>query len=371
MPSETMTPKERWLAVLQRQTPDRTPMDYWATAETTQKLMTHLGCNERELYQRLHIDRVVTVGPTYTGPPVANDCDVFGCRYKNVDYGEGIYAECVHNPLIDYHSVAEIERHYIWPDPDWYDYSSISQQLAGWEDYPVRGGGSEPLLIYKKLRGQEQAFIDLIENPEIVHYCLDKLFGLAYENTQRIYERIPGQVTLSYVAEDMGAQDGLMFSLAHISEFLLPWMQRMIDLAHQAGAYAFFHSDGAIRQVLPAMIELGIDILNPIQWRCKGMERHALKRDFGDCVIFHGGVDNQQTLAFGSIEDVRQEVRDNLNILGAGGGYILAPCHNLQTVSPPENIVALYETGRDEGWTRFRADRTRSVADMSPIAPLA
>jgi uroporphyrinogen decarboxylase len=165
-----------------------------------------------------------------------------------------------------------------------------------------------------------------------------------------------------------------MFSLDHIRQFLLPRMRRMIDLAHQAGAFAFFHSDGAIRPVLPEMIDLGINVLNPVQWRCKGMERRALKRDFGDRVIFHGGVDNQYTLAFGSAEEVRQEVRDNLRILGAGGGYILAPCHNIQAISPPENIVALYETGRDEGWTRLHPPYPRRVCSetsMPPIAPLS
>ena len=209
--------------------------------------------------------------------------------------------------------------------------------------------GSEPFLIYKSLRGQEQAFIDLIQHPDIVHYCLDKLFDLAYENTRRIYEQMPGRVMLSYVSEDLGSQEGLMFSLEHIREFLLPRMKRIIDLAHEAGVYVFHHSDGAIREVIPDMIEIGIDLLNPIQWRCKEMDREGLKRDFGKDVVLHGGVDNQYTLAFGTVEEVRQEVRDNLRILGAGGGYILAPCHNIQAVSPPENIVAMYETGYREG----------------------
>ena len=94
---------------------------------------------------------------------------------------------------------------------------------------------------------------------------------------------------------------------------------------------------------------MGVDVLNPIQWRCTGMDRAELKRDFGDQLVFHGGVDNQQTLAFGTADDVRAEVADNLRLLGAGGGYILAPCHNIQAVSPPENVVALYEAGYDLG----------------------
>ncbi|MCD6169071.1 MAG: uroporphyrinogen-III decarboxylase-like protein [Candidatus Latescibacteria bacterium] len=350
MVKETMTPRERWLAVLKRQKPDRVPMDYWATREATEKLMKYLGCeDERALFERLHIDRVVTVGPRYVGPSLPKDTDVFGCRHKEMDYGTGVYSECIYHPLAQYKTVDEIKRNYRWPNPDWWDYSEIHKQVIGNEQYPIRGGGSEPFLTYKKLRGQEQAFMDLILHPEIVHYCLDKLFHLCYENTLRIYEQIPGQVMITYVAEDFGSQEGLMYSPQQIREFFIPRMKRMIDLAHQAGAYVFHHSDGAIREILPDMIEAGIDVLNPIQWRCKGMEREGLKRDFGDQVIFHGGVDNQYTLAFGSVEEVRQEVKDNLRILGEGGGYILAPCHNIQAVSPPENIVAMYETGYEYG----------------------
>ena len=118
-----------------------------------------------------------------------------------------------------------------------------------------------------------------------------------------------------------------------------------MKLAHDAGAYVFTHTDGAIRKIIPDLIDAGTDILNPIQWRCPGMEREALKRDFGHRFVFHGGVDNQQTLPFGTPEDVRAEVRDNLRILGDGGGYILAPCHMIQAITPPENVVAMYEEG--------------------------
>ncbi len=348
---ETMTPKERWLAVLRREKPDRVPMDYWGTPEATDKIMRYLGCaTVDEMFTRLHIDRPVDVGPRYVGPPPEPGCDIYGCRHRDVDYGTGVYSEVVYHPLAQYTSVEEIEDHYTWPTVDWYDYSVIPEQLKGNEHRPVRGGGSEPFLTYASLRGLEQAYMDLALNPEIVHYCLDKLFDFAYENTRRIYEQIPGQVTFSYVAEDLGSQEKLLFSKRHIHEFLLPRMKRMMDLVHEGGTYVFTHSDGAVRPVIPDLIAIGMDVLNPIQWRCKGMEREGLKRDFGERIIFHGGMDNQQTLPFGSVEDVRREVIDNLTILGAGGGYILAPCHNIQAVSPPENIVAMYETGYYEGW---------------------
>ncbi len=352
MPRETMSARERWKAVLDRQTPDRVPMDYWATAEASEKLVKHLGCADiDEALSRLHVDRPLTVGPRYVGPPTKNGEDPFGCRHRRVEYSTGAYDECIFNPLARYDSVEEIEAEYSWPKADWWEYSGIPNQVTGKEDRPIRGGGSEPFLKYCHLRGQEQAYMDLVMNPEMVHYCLDKLFDLAYANTVRIYEQIPGQVMITYVAEDLGSQESLLFSPAHIHEFLLPRMKRIMDLAHEAGAYVFSHSDGAVKEIIPDLISIGADVLNPIQWRCRGMDRAELKRDFGDKVVFHGGMDNQTTLAFGSVADVRSEVFDNLRLLGEGGGYILAPCHNIQAVSPPENVVAMYETCYINGWS--------------------
>jgi uroporphyrinogen decarboxylase len=379
MPKESMTPKERWLAVLRREKPDRVPMDYWSTPEFSAKLIRHLGMSTMSEHalvaalnspaydstlkpvegyaalirtlQQMKVDFLITVGPEYVGPALPDDTDVFGVEYRDISYGSGEYAEASSHPLAGFSTVEEIEANYRWPDPDWWDYSAISRQIVGWEEYAIRGGGSEPFLTYKFLRGDEQALMDLVLNPEIVDYCLGKLFELAYQNTLRIYEAVPGKVNVTYVAEDMGGQDALMFSKKHIRRYLLPGMKRIIDLAHQAGAYVFHHNDGNCRAIIPDMLELGIDVLNPVQWRSKGMEREGLKADFGERLIFHGGVDNQFTLPFGSVDEVRQEVLDNLRILGADGGYILAPCHNIQPVSPPENIVAMYQACYENSWS--------------------
>jgi uroporphyrinogen decarboxylase len=379
MPKESMTPKERWLAVLHRQQPDRVPMDYWSTPEASARLIKHLGFSqksERELVrdfdmdgcekllhpshgiqalhkalEYLHVDFVISPVARYVGPTLAPDTDVFGTHYRSIDYGTGEYSEAVTHPLAKFNSVEEIEANYSWPNPDWWDYSEVARQIEGWEDYPVRGGGSEPFLTYKYLRGDEQGMVDMALNPEIVEYCLGKLFELAYQDTLRMYEAIPGKISHSYVAEDMGGQDNLMYSKTHIRRFLLPGMKRIAELTRQGGGFVFHHNDGACRPIIPDMIEqVGIQALNPIQWRSKGMDRAGLKRDFGERLIFHGAVDNQYTLPFGSVAEVRQEVQDDLRILGAGGGYILAPCHNIQPVSPPENIVAMYEAGYEYGW---------------------
>ena len=349
MPKETMTSKERWLAVLKRQKPDRLPVDYWATAEVTKMMLKYYGlANDREMFKKLHIDKPVGVAPLYTGPALPKDTNEFGVTFRSISYGTGSYLEAATAPLAAYETVEAIEKNYKWPSPDWYDYSVIPSQLKGLEEYPVAGGYCEPFLTYKRLRGEEQSLVDLAADPEICNYILDKLYGLAFESIKRIYEQIPGKVTYTYVAEDVGGQEDLMFSPEHIRQYFLPRMKKVIEFVHQNDAYSFHHTDGAVRKIIPDLIATGHDILNPVQWRCKGMEREGLAKDFGSKLIFHSAVDNQQTIPFGTPEDIRKEVAENVKIFGRG--YIIGPCHNLQAVTPPENIAALYEAAHEQAF---------------------
>lgn len=341
-----MTSRERFLAVLHREKPDRVPMDYRATHEVDVMLMKHLGCEDMfGVYKKLHIDPVIDLEPKYCGSPIPEDRDPFGIRYENTDYGLGQYRNPVFYPLAKFNTIEELEKKYTWPSPDWYDFSCLEKMVNGKEECVFRCFGSEPFGYYKYLRGVEQGYIDLIENKAFISHCLVKLYDIAYEMTRRIYETVPGKVIWTWVAEDVGSQEGLLCSLDIIKELFIPHMKRMVDLVHQAGSYAFHHSDGAVFENIPNIIGIDMDVLDPVQWRCKGMDRQRLKDTFGDQIIFHGAMDNQQTLAFGTVADVRQEVEENLRILGHNGGYLLGPCHNLQAVSPVENIIAMYETG--------------------------
>jgi len=123
----------------------------------------------------------------------------------------------------------------------------------------------------------------------------------------------------------------------------------MADLARSFGIHVFYHTDGAARVFVPDLIDVvGIEVLNPLQWRCPGMELAGLVRDFGGRIAFHGGIDNQQTLPFGLVEDVVKEVKEVAAIM-KGSRWICSPCHNIQPVTPTANIVAMYETIREIG----------------------
>jgi uroporphyrinogen decarboxylase len=342
-----MTPRQRWLALLAGKSADRIPTDYQATAEVTQRVLKDLDCpDEESLWQKLHIDQRRFVEPTWkrTHHPDDPQADLWGIRYRKADYGGGAYDEPSYQPLAAAQTVAEVHAHR-WPDPDDFDYRPITETLATADGFrPIHAGCYEPFLLYGYLRGLQQAFEDLVLNPDIADAILGHIFDFYDEHHRRIFEAGQGRIDLTWVAEDLGAQTGPLMSLATYRRFLLPNQIKMADLARSYGVHVMYHTDGAARVFLPDLIDrVGIEILNPIQWRCPGMEREKLVAEFGSRVIFHGSIDNQQTLAFGSVEDVVNEVRESVEIY-ASARWICAPCHNLQPVSPTANIVAMYET---------------------------
>jgi uroporphyrinogen decarboxylase len=344
-----MTPRERWLALVAGKSADRIPTDYQATAEVTARLLADLACQDEEsLWRKLHIDRRRFVEPRWkrTHHPDDPQADLWGIRYRKADYGGGAYDEPVHQPLAQAQTVADVHAHR-WPSADDFDYSVISQALDTDDGFrPIHAGCYEPFLLYGYLRGLQQAFEDLALNPDIADAILGHIFDFYYEHHRRIFEAGRGRIDLTWVAEDLGAQTGPLLSLATYRRFLLPNQIKMADLARSYGVHVMYHTDGAARLFLPDLIDrVGIEILNPIQWRCPGMERERLVADFGRRVIFHGSIDNQQTLPFGSVDDVVREVRESIAIY-ASARWICAPCHNLQPVSPTANIVAMYEAIR-------------------------
>lgn len=339
-----MTPRARWRATLAGQPRDRIATDIWATAEMYAALRDHLGVSSNEaVWDALEIDAVRSVATRYVGPPLPADTSVWGVKYAQVSYGAGAYAETAVSPLAATQTVAEIEAH-PWPKTEWYDVSHIPARLAELgDDLIVRGGAYEPFLLYCSMRGMEQACMDLIADPAIVEAALAHIFDFYDDVNRRVLEAGGGRIDLFYLAEDLGGQHGPLFSLETYERFLMPHQARMAQLARDHGAAVFYHSDGVMRSFLPHLIEqVGIDILNPLQWRCPGMELPELVRDVGRDIAFHGGIDNQHTLPFGSPDDVREQVAWVGQVM-ADARWVCAPCHNLQSNTPPQNVVAMYQ----------------------------
>lgn len=347
-----MTPRERWLALLSGQTPDRIPTDYWATDEVTERLCRDLRCADLEgLYTKLHIDGVIRISPPHATDHFPGDtaADIWGIKRQRVDYGAGTYDEFETHPLESVSTVEEIHA-FRWPRASDHDFDAYRRLVSKAPRHRmIRSGEYEPFLIYCAMRGMEQAMMDLLVEPEIAGAALQHLFDYFYELNARTFEIGRGIIDIYYQAEDLGGQTGLLFGLNQIREFIIPNQKKMADLAKSFGVHVFYHTDGAAREILPDLIDVvGIEVLNPIQWRCPGMEREGLVRDFGRKVVFHGAMDNQQTLPFGSPADVRNEVLENIRIF-SGARWICAPCHNIQPNTPTENIVMMYETIHEHG----------------------
>ncbi len=356
-----MNSKQLILAAIDRKRLDRVPCDYWATPEITETLKRYLGIqDDLELWKKLRVDKIISLTPDYlnpapkhyVGPPMADDEDIWKTKYVPVAYseGKGTYEEISSSPLAKMDTIEEIEANYVFPKADWFDLSWLEQECHRYPDYAMECGFAAPFYIYNTIRGLEKSLLDLAGNRDYAHYVIGEICDFLYHINERLFEAGNGLIDITQVTDDFGTQENLMISPHMFDEFFRPHYRRFIKLAQDHGIRIFHHDDGAIRPLIPRLIEVGIEVLNPIQWRLSGMSAKELKAEFGHVLCFHGGVDNQRTLPFGKPKDVEREVIHLPDTLASDGtGYIIAPCHNLQPITPVENIIRMYEAAHYYG----------------------
>ena len=289
---------------------------------------------------------VRAVEPRYIGPPLPPNTDIWGVRRKNVSYGAAGYDEIAEYPLKDAQSITDLET-YPWPTTDWFDYDSLNQSIAvanidGEHCLMVSNGNIFESSWY--MRGFEQIFMDLVENPEFVYALLDRVTNFFIDHFTRMLEVADGRVDLAFTADDIAGQRGLLISPHMWRENIMPHHMRLNQAIHQFDVKVIYHSDGAVQEAVPGLIEMGIDVLQALQFSALGMDPAYLKNNFGDRLCFEGGVSVQTTLPFGTPDDVRAETEMLIRSLGKGGGYILGPSHAIQVGTPPENIWAMFDT---------------------------
>ncbi len=171
------------------------------------------------------------------------------------------------------------------------------------------------------------------------------------ENLRRFVAAVRDRVQILQICDDFGTQTAPFLSVKMFRERLLPFYKRGLDWVHANTAMkVFLHSDGAIYPLIPSIIEMGVDILNPVQTSASGMDPVRLKAEFGDRLTFWGAsLDCQQTLPFGTPDAVAREVAEHVQVFKTGGGYVFAPVHNIQAGVPAENVVAMYDTALAKG----------------------
>lgn len=352
-----MNSRERILAVINRQPADRVPVDIWHTDEVLESLMKHFNETDNlSLYKKMGLDKIVGMHIPYKGKEAPGESEedlvtLWGAHLKPMKVGDATYLECADRPLSGCLTPKDVEDYPWWPDPDGFDYEkALKKAREAAADFITLGPWVSFFEIYCGLRGLEQALMDLLLYPDMVQAALDRIEFVQTEMIRRFYNMASDFIDCAFLSDDMGGQKSLLISLEAWDTFIKPRITRWCSMFHEYGIKVFYHSDGAIEPLIPRLIEAGIDILNPIQHVCPGMDLAHLKKTYGNRLIFHGAMETQRIMPFGSPEDVRRETRRCLEILGAGGqGYICCSCHNLQPGTPVENILAMIETVHQSG----------------------
>lgn len=370
MEKSSLSSKQRALAAIEHRALDRVPIDYSAKPEVTERLQSRLGAASLQpLLEQLHVDfwyvapvdRIVFQHQLYCGPdlpryPDGSWEDIWGVRFRPVEYetttGPGVYQETVRAPLAEATTVAEVERHR-WPKGSWYDYSGVAAECDRFADWATVGGAWATIFGDAwRLQGIEVFLTNMVYAPEVIQAIVERVEQFYTEANTEIFRRARSKLDIFYMGSDFGTQKSMFMSRKMWKQFFAPGIARATALARKHGLKVMFHTCGAILDLIPDFIEMGVDILDPVQVAADGMSLVKLKREFGRDLCFHGGISTQTVLPFGTAQEVRDEVRRTLDIMMPGAGYIFQPDQSLQPDVPLDNILAMYETAWEHGLYR-------------------
>ncbi len=354
-----MNGRERVLTAIDHREPDRVPITFDAQPEVYDLLCAHFGISGREqLWDALSVDTWL-VGPVVNDPrekELENGLfqNRWGYRLKKQPYEvhgkTGYYDEIVYHPLSGIDHAHEMDKH-DWPDPSLLDFTHLNELRKSQPDRAIiahitHGGYFNATF----LRGMEQFLVDLALDPMLTRGLVERTSAYLIEALDKLLEQAPDGFDIFYVADDYCMSSGPLFSPDVFRIMVKPYLRAIAERVHAHGKKFLLHVCGSVRLLLPEIIDSGVDILEPVQRRSHGMDLAGLKREFGKDLTFYGSVDLVQTLNKGSVAEVNDEVRRNIEILGPDGGFILGPGHTyIQIDAPLENILAMYESAREQG----------------------
>ena len=357
--------RERCIRSILLEEPDRIPLTLRVRSEVYERLRKTLGVEDRteegriRIYKFLGVD-IIGVGLRLKGGYLPKDTEwkegPYGTAYT-IGYKDGFEIrkdiwgiESIWAPDHTYtytfirHPLRTISLdEYVWPEIDETSLDSIRKLRRKYEDYCLQGGVTHLWEIAWQLTGFAEIIRMMFTKPNEVNRILEGLHKLRMEEASLLCE---AGADVIIDGDDVGMQKGMMMSPQMWRRFLKPKYAELIRLCHKRGAFFFFHSDGWIEPIIPDLIEIGVDILNPVQPEC--MNPAELKELYGDRLCFDGTIGVQSTLPFGNPEDVAREVKDRISTLGPTG-LILGPTHAMQPDVPIENILAMYKTALKYG----------------------
>ncbi len=380
-----MTPRERIIAACEHKESDRIPIDMGSSLVTSitsaayVPLREHLGFppHEIEIYdevqqlpyvaedvlERFGIDtRMVQLPPTHiAGVEIVDDgeywamWDRWGSKMR-MPKDNPLYYDWVEFPIGE--PTLEALKAYQWPEPD------PPEQIAGLKkraehlrattDYALVGSAVIGGGIFEqacRVMGMEQFMMAMLTAPEFCARLVDGITDIYIESVDRYLAEVGGLIDVFTFWDDVATQQGWMISPDSYIDVIKPRQKRLFEaIKSRTDAKLFYHGCGAVYELIPHLIEIGVDIINPVQVSAEGMDSKQLKKAYGNDITFWGGgVDTQKVLPFGTPDQVRDEVKRRIDDFAPGGGFVFAAVHNVQAFVPPENIEAAFDTALNYG----------------------
>jgi len=371
-----MTHRERLMAAVSHRQPDKVPIDLGGTRDSSivvegyEKLKKHFGvegenrlCDrmmrvvqvDERILRALDIDtRAVFPGATAKG--MAKD---LGPHSYQDDWGvvrvhpeSSYYYDQREFPLSGEISLSDISR-YPWPDPDDPGLIRGLKERVKWirENTDCAAILTLPapfVHISQYLRGFEDWFCDFILNPRRLEALFDAVLEVTLQWARNELKEVGKDVDIVICADDLGTQTGLQMSHEHYLKYIKPRQGKFFRLVHELSpAKLLLHTCGSVAAIIDDLIEIGVDVLNPVQPMAAGMNPIELRKKYRGRIAFWGGPDAQHIFPRGSVEEVKQMVENLVEGMGEGGGFVLSSCHNIQPDVPLENILALFQHTRE------------------------
>jgi uroporphyrinogen decarboxylase len=356
-PKETMTSRERVLRAFDRVAGDRVPIDYNYNPGIDLRMKQHYGLSpddDEGLRQALWVD-FRFIGAPYTGPRLHAEQSgihvdpMWGIHTRWIEHQSGGYWDFCDFPLRE----ATEEQVANWPMPsaDDFDYSRVADDCKRLDHYAlclncygdlINGNGF--------LRGMEQTLVDLQTDEPAGLLLADRRFAAQAAMAERVLDAAKGRIDIFWLGEDLGTQKAPMISVAVFKRHIRPHYQMLVDLAKAYGARTMIHTCGSSSWAYEDFIEMGIAAVDTLQPEARNMNPRYLVDHFGGRLSFHGCISTAGPLAYGTLDEVRQTVRDTLDVMQPTCSYMLSPTHAIQDNTPTENCVAMYDAAKEMGW---------------------
>ena len=365
--------KDRVNKAISFQKPDRTPRDFAAVPEIWKKLGDHFGIADRnKILACLDVDcRIVSYDSFCQHPsvdstqvnadasmerssvggmwrkvePDGSNRDIWGAHRRRVPHKYGAYDEFASFPLENARSVDDLKK-YEWPQPDWWRFDNLVSYINELNDntvYNIRYRIGSVFETSWSLYNFEKFLLDLAMHLEMPRYVMERIAEVHIENLHAVLSLACDLIDIVYFYDDLASQESLLISPQMYEDFIQPYHQEIINIAHSYGKPTMMHCCGSVYPMIDTFIEMGLAILNPIQPAAKNMNPEKLAEEFGGRIAFHGGIDIQHFLPAATPNQVKEKVKYTSELLGKNGGYLIAGSHHIQADTPIENVLAMYD----------------------------